>query len=39
MRFRVQAEGGTLTVLTAPGQGTLIRGCLPFVNAKDPAAP
>jgi signal transduction histidine kinase len=24
MRFRVQAEGGTLTLVTAPGQGTLI---------------
>jgi signal transduction histidine kinase len=30
MRFRVQAEGGTLTVRSSPGQGTLIRVTLPL---------
>jgi signal transduction histidine kinase len=29
MRYRVEAEGGTLTVVSAPGQGTLIRVRLP----------
>ena len=29
MRFRVEAEGGSLTVESAPGQGTLIRVTLP----------
>lgn len=29
MRFRVQAEGGTLSLVSAPGQGTLIRARLP----------
>jgi signal transduction histidine kinase len=29
MRFRVEAEGGTLTVLSAPGQGTQVRATLP----------
>lgn len=29
MRFRVEAEGGTLSVLSAPGQGTLIQATLP----------
>ena len=29
MRFRVQAEGGALSVSSAPGQGTLIRARLP----------
>jgi signal transduction histidine kinase len=29
MRFRVEAEGGRLTVQSAPGQGTLIRVSLP----------
>lgn len=34
MRFRIQAHGGTLTLLSAPGQGTLIRATL----AKAPLA-
>jgi signal transduction histidine kinase len=29
MRFRVEAEGGTMAVVSAPGQGTLIRVTLP----------
>jgi signal transduction histidine kinase len=29
MRFRVEAEGGTMAVTSAPGQGTLIRVSLP----------
>ena len=29
MRFRVEAEGGSLTVQSAPGKGTLIRVSLP----------
>lgn len=29
MRFRVEAEGGTLALVSAPGQGTLIRVTLP----------
>ena len=29
MRFRVEAEGGTLVVQSAPGQGTVIRAVLP----------
>lgn len=30
MRYRVEAEGGTLSVVSAPGQGTLIRALLPL---------
>ena len=29
MRYRVEAEGGSLTVVSAPGHGTLIRASLP----------
>ena len=29
MRFRVEAEGGTLNVVSAPGQGTTVRVTLP----------
>ena len=29
MRFRVEAEGGSLTVLSAPGRGTELRASLP----------
>jgi signal transduction histidine kinase len=29
MRFRVEAEGGSLTLQSAPGHGTLIRVSLP----------
>jgi signal transduction histidine kinase len=29
MRFRVEAEGGTLALVSAPGQGTLIQVKLP----------
>lgn len=40
MRFRVEAEGGTLAVVSAPGQGTLIQVTLPEstpATAKEPA--
>jgi signal transduction histidine kinase len=30
MRFRVEAEGGTLTLQSAPGRGTQIRATLPL---------
>lgn len=33
MRFRVEAEGGTLAVVSAPGQGTLIRVTLPAATS------
>ncbi|MDP1899067.1 MAG: CHASE3 domain-containing protein [Rubrivivax sp.] len=33
MRFRVEAEGGKLTVVSAPGQGTLVRMMLPESGA------
>jgi signal transduction histidine kinase len=29
MRFRVEAEGGTLALVSAPGQGTLVQALLP----------
>ncbi|WP_367849332.1 CHASE3 domain-containing protein [Rhodoferax sp. WC2427] len=38
MRFRVEAEGGVLSLASAPGQGTLIRAKLPAVASKDSAA-
>jgi signal transduction histidine kinase len=30
MRFRVEAQGGTLKLVSAPGQGTLIEAILPI---------
>jgi signal transduction histidine kinase len=33
MRFRVEAEGGTLSVVSAPGRGTVIRMRLPQATA------
>lgn len=33
MRYRVEAEHGTLAVLSAPGQGTVLRALLPGVSA------
>jgi signal transduction histidine kinase len=35
MRFRVEAEGGVLSLASAPGQGTLIRAKLPELVAAD----
>jgi signal transduction histidine kinase len=35
MRFRVEAEGGVLSLASAPGQGTLIRAKLPAALTKD----
>jgi signal transduction histidine kinase len=29
MRFRVEAEGGTMNLISAPGQGTLVLAKLP----------
>ncbi len=37
MRFRVKAEGGTLTLVSSPGAGTLIRAQLPL-NARPQAS-
>nr|WP_315187448.1 CHASE3 domain-containing protein [uncultured Albidiferax sp.] len=37
MRFRVEAEGGVLSLSSAPGQGTLIRAKLPAATSKDAA--
>ncbi|MBA3057857.1 MAG: sensor histidine kinase [Gammaproteobacteria bacterium] len=36
MRFRVQAEGGTLSLVSAPGQGTLISVELPPSSLRSP---
>jgi signal transduction histidine kinase len=33
MRYRAEAEHGSLTVVSAPGQGTLIRVSLPQAPA------
>ncbi|MES2090606.1 MAG: CHASE3 domain-containing protein [Pseudomonadota bacterium] len=35
MRFRVEAEGGTLAVVSSPGKGTLIKVTLPEVITSD----
>jgi signal transduction histidine kinase len=35
MRFRVEAEGGSLSVLSAPGQGTELRASLPESGSDD----
>lgn len=37
MRFRVEAEGGTLSLVSAPGQGTLISVKLPPASLRLPA--
>nr|WP_315239483.1 CHASE3 domain-containing protein [uncultured Albidiferax sp.] len=39
MRFRVEAEGGVLSLASAPGQGTLIRAKLPAAVLKESTAP
>ncbi|HSV54961.1 MAG TPA: ATP-binding protein [Burkholderiaceae bacterium] len=36
MRYRVEAEGGTLAVVSAPGQGALIQVKLPEATARSP---
>lgn len=36
MRFRVEAQGGTLSVVSAPGQGTLVRATLPVAGSVTP---
>jgi signal transduction histidine kinase len=35
MRYRVQAEGGTLSVVSSPGQGTLIKAKLPQATRQE----
>ena len=37
MRYRVEAEGGTLRVESAPGHGTLIQVTLPLAEPSQPA--
>jgi len=37
MRYRVEAEGGTLAVVSAPTQGTQIRVSLPASGPREPA--
>ncbi|MDP2369487.1 CHASE3 domain-containing protein [Rhodoferax sp.] len=39
MRYRVEAQGGTLTVLSAPGQGTEIRATLASATVAATSAP
>jgi len=38
MRYRVEAEGGTMRLLSSPGAGTLIEATLPAPRADQPAA-
>lgn len=38
MRYRVEAEGGTMQVNSAPGQGTTVQAWLPLAPAEQPAA-
>ena len=38
MRFRVEAEGGVLSLSSAPGQGTLIRAKLPAAVLTHPTS-
>jgi signal transduction histidine kinase len=38
MRYRVEAEGGTMELASSPGAGTLIEATLPAPRAGDPAA-
>jgi len=37
MRYRVEAEGGTMRLSSKPGEGTLIEATLPAERASDPA--
>jgi signal transduction histidine kinase len=37
MRYRIEAEGGTMTVDSAPGRGTTIQATLPTAAAAMPA--
>ncbi len=37
MRYRVEAEGGQLAVISRPGQGTLVRMTIPQASAADSA--
>ncbi len=39
MRYRIQAHGGTLTLQSAPGQGTLIKATLAQAPLTQPPAP
>jgi hypothetical protein len=39
MRYRVEAEGGSMRLESRPGQGTLIEAVLPVVDVDEPAPP
>ena len=39
MRFRVEAEGGLLVMVSAPGKGTLIQVTLPLGPSPSPSQP
>jgi hypothetical protein len=36
MRERAESIGGTLTVLSQPGQGAVVTAALPYLFAEDP---
>lgn len=38
MRYRVESEGGTMQVISAPGQGTTVQASLPLVGAEQQRA-
>ena len=38
MRYRVEAAGGRLSIVSAPGQGTRIEATLPMEGAPEPTA-
>ena len=38
MRYRIEAEGGTMNLQSAPGEGTLIEATLPLLVADVSAA-
>ena len=37
MRDRVESLGGVLTVLSAPGHGTLVKGTVPLARSSSPS--
>ena len=39
MRYRVEAEGGSMRLESKPGQGTLIEAVLPVVDIDEPPLP
>jgi len=38
MRYRVEAEGGTMQLVSSPGAGTLIEATLPAPRPEQPVA-